>query len=387
MLTCECNLFRIPQGSLLSKQYLCQSKTKRMIRTPENENRIVVGISHGDINGISYEVIIKSCLDQRILELFTPVVYGLSKVASYHRKLLSIPDFSFQVIHRADQATIKRSNLVNLHDKDVKIELGESTETAGELSLLSLNTAIEDLKKGVIDVLVTAPVNKNNVQSVCKEPFTGHTEYLANKLGAREHLMFMVGPQLRIGLVTGHIPLEKVAETITTELILKKLALMDASLKKDFAIRRPKIAVLGLNPHAGDNGLLGNQENDVIIPAIKQAADSDMLVYGPFPADGFFAARQYSQFDGVLAMYHDQGLIAFKTLSFENGVNFTAGLPYVRTSPDHGTAYNIAGKDQASADSMRAAIYLACDIFNNRLMWNEINKNPLAIGKMEKENQ
>lgn len=357
-----------------------------MIRTPENENRIVVGISHGDINSISYEVIIKSCLDQRILELFTPVVYGLSKVASYHRKLLNIPDFSFNIIHRADQANFKRSNLINMHDKEVRIDLGESTATAGEQALLSLNMAIEDLKKGSIDVLVTAPVNKNNIQSVSSEPFTGHTGYLASKLGNAEPLMLMVSNQLRIGLVTGHIPLGEVSQAITVDIILQKIAAMELSLKKDFAIRKPKIAVLGLNPHASDNGLLGTQEQDFIIPAIQKACSTGSLVFGPFPADGFFAAKQYEGFDGVLAMYHDQGLIPFKTLAFENGVNFTAGLPFVRTSPDHGTAYDIAGQDKASAESMRAAIYLACDIFNNRLMWNEINKNPLAIGKMEKEN-
>ncbi|MBK7175431.1 MAG: 4-hydroxythreonine-4-phosphate dehydrogenase PdxA [Bacteroidales bacterium] len=357
-----------------------------MIRTPENENRIVVGISHGDINSISYEVIIKSCLDQRILELFTPVVYGLSKVASYHRKLLNIPDFSFNVIHRADQANIKRPNLLNMHDKDVKIDLGESTPIAGELALLSLNMAIEDLKKGAIDVLVTAPVNKNNIQSVSNEPFTGHTGYLAQKMGANEPLMLMVSNNLRIGLVTGHIPLSEVTQAISTELILKKIALMEASLIKDFAIRKPRIAILGLNPHAGDQGLLGTQEQDILQPAINKAINSGSLVFGPYPADGFFAAHQYKEFDGVLAMYHDQGLIPFKTLAFENGVNYTAGLPFIRTSPDHGTAYDIAGKDKASADSMRAAIYLACDIFNNRLMWDEITKNPLAIGKMEKEN-
>ena len=357
-----------------------------MIRTPENENRIVVGISHGDINSISYEVIIKTCLDLRILELFIPVVYGSSKVASFHRKLLNIPDFSFHVIQRADQASPKRPNLLNLHDKEVKIELGESTEIAGELALLSLDSALEDLKKGAIDVLVTAPVNKNNIQSVRKEPFTGHTEYLAKKFGCTEYLMLMVSDSLRIGMVTGHIPLSEVPQAITADLILKKLRVMEASLQKDFAIRKPRIAVLGLNPHAGDNGLLGSQEKEIIIPAIEKANNQGILAFGPFPADGFFASHNYREFDGILAMYHDQGLIPFKTLAFENGVNFTAGLPFVRTSPDHGTAYDIAGKDIALSDSMRAAIYLACDIYNNRLMWNEITKNPLAFGKMEKEN-
>jgi len=357
-----------------------------MIKISDTENRIVVGISHGDINGISYEVIIKSCLDQRILELFTPLVYGLSKVASYHRKLLNIPDFSFNVIHRSDQLNIKRPNLLNLHDREVKIDLGESTLLAGELALLSLNAAIQDLKKGVIDVLVTAPLNKANVQSVSNEPFTGHTDYLASKLGASDPLMLLVSNSLRVGLVTGHIPISSVAQSISTELILKKLSIMENSLRKDFAIRKSRIAVLGLNPHAGDNGLLGTQEQDIIQPAINKAKNEGMLVFGPFPADGFFASRQFNEFDGILAMYHDQGLIPFKTLAFESGVNFTAGLPYVRTSPDHGTAYDIAGKDQATPESMRAAIYLACDIFNNRRMWEEITRNPLAIEKMEKDN-
>jgi 4-hydroxythreonine-4-phosphate dehydrogenase len=357
-----------------------------MIRTPENDTRIVVGISHGDINSISYEVIIKSCLDLRILELLTPVVYGSTKVASYHRKLLNISDFSFNVIQRADQANPKRPNLVNINDKEIKIDLGESTAAAGELALQSLDAAIEDLKKGNIDVLVTAPVNKNNIQSVSKEPFTGHTGYLADKFGTTEYLMLMVSDSLRIGMVTGHIPLEEVTRTITTELILKKLRIMEQSLQTDFRIRKPRIAVLGLNPHAGDNGLLGKQEQEIIIPAIQKASGQGMLVFGPYPADGFFASHLYKEFDGVLAMYHDQGLIPFKTLAFENGVNYTAGLPYVRTSPDHGTAYDIAGKDVASPDSMRAAMFLACDIFNNRMLYSEISKNPLATGKMEKEN-
>ena len=357
-----------------------------MIRTPENENRIVVGISHGDINSISYEVIIKTCLDLRILDLFIPVVYGSSKAASFHRKLLNIPDFSFNIIHRAEQASPKRPNLLNIYDKDLKIDLGESTEIAGELALLSIDAAVEDLKKGAIDVLVTAPVNKNNIQSVSSAPFTGHTEYLAGKFGVTDFLMLMVSDSLRIGMVTGHMPLNDVPQAITAELILKKLRIMETSLKQDFAIRKPRIAVLGLNPHAGDNGLLGNQEKDIILPAIEKANNQGMLAFGPFAADGFFASHHYREFDGILSMYHDQGLIPFKTLAFENGVNFTAGLPYVRTSPDHGTAYDIAGKDLALPDSMRAAIYVACDIYNNRLMWNEINKNPLAIGKMEKEN-
>jgi 4-hydroxythreonine-4-phosphate dehydrogenase len=356
-----------------------------MIRTPENEIRIVAGITQGDINSISYEVIIKTCFDQRITELFVPVVYGTSRAASFHRKALNIPDFSFNVIRSADQASPRKANLINLSDKDVKIDPGESTVAAGEMALLALDTAIDDLKKGAIDVLVTAPLNKHNVQEALKAPFSGHTSYLAAKLGAKNHLMLMVGENLRIGLVTEHIPLEKVASEVNSQLIISKLRVLEESLKKDFNIRKPRIAVLGLNPHAGDGGILGKEEQDVILPALQEVQKKGMLAYGPYAADGFFASQAYKQFDAVLAMYHDQGLIPFKTLNFDNGVNFTAGLPYVRTSPAHGTAYDIVGKDQASPDSMREAVFLACEIFRNREMWTELNKNPLPFSKKEKE--
>lgn len=356
-----------------------------MIRTSENENRIAVGITHGDINSISYEVIIKTCLDQRITELYTPIVYGTSKAASYHRKMLNIPDFSFNLIRSADQASTKKANLINLTDKEIKIDLGESTVVAGEMALLAIDSAVEDLKKGLIDVLVTAPVNKHNVQEAAQKPFTGHTGYLAEKFGITSYLMLMVGENLRIGVATEHIPIDQVAKTITTALISDKILILEESLRKDFNIRKPRIAILGLNPHAGDGGLIGNQEQEIITPAIQAAQQKGFLVYGPYPADGFFASSGYKQFDAVLAMYHDQGLIPFKTLNFEDGVNYTAGLPYVRTSPAHGTAFDIAGKDQASADSMRAATYLACEIFKNRSLWVELNKNPLAFSKKEKE--
>lgn len=357
-----------------------------MLKTSDNEFRIVVGITQGDINGIGYEVIIKSCLDQRILDLFVPVVYGSSKAASYHRKTLNIPDFSFNVIRHADQASPKRPNLVNLHDKEIKIEMGISSTLAGEQSIVAINAAVEDLRKGHIDVLVTAPINKKNVEEAGVPNFSGHTGYLASMLGVDDYLMLMVSSQLKIGVATGHIPLNEVASAISEELILKKLTLMEASLRQDFAIRKPRIAVLGLNPHAGDAGLLGKEEQNTIIPAIAKVAAHGMIVSGPFAADGFFASMQYRHFDGILAMYHDQGLIPFKTLSFDEGVNYTAGLPFVRTSPVHGTAYDIAGKDIASADSMRAAIYLACDIYKNRREWEELNKNPLGISVFEKEN-
>lgn len=356
-----------------------------MIRISENESRIAVGITHGDINSISYEVIIKACSDQRLTELCTPIVYGTSKAASYHRKMVNIPDFSFNIVRSADQASPKKANLINLTEKEIRIDTGESTPAAGEMALLSLNAAVDDLKKNHIDVLVTAPVNKHNVQQSLGHHFSGHTAWLAEKFNVENYLMLMVGGQLRIGLATEHIPLEQVANTITAELIMEKIVIMHDSLRRDFGVRKPRIAVLGLNPHAGDEGLLGSQETDIIIPAINQAKAKGMLVYGPYAADGFFASAACKEFDAVLAMYHDQGLIPFKTLNFENGVNYTAGLPYVRTSPAHGTAYDIAGKDVASPDSMRAAIYLACDIFRQRQEWDEINKNPLAFSKKEKE--
>lgn len=355
-----------------------------MIRTHDNENRIVVGITHGDMNGIGYEVIIKALLDPRLFELFTPVVYGSSKVASYHRKGLNINDFSFNLIKKADQANPKRPNIINVHDKDIKIDLGLSTPEAGELSLLALEAAVEDLKTKQIDVLVTAPINKKNIQSDSFH-FSGHTEYLAEKFGVSDFLMLMVSDQTRIGVVTGHIPLNEVSKMITEDLILHKLKIMNESLKKDFGIRKPRIAVLGLNPHAGDEGLIGIEEKTVITPAVEKAFTSGILAFGPFPADGFFGSDNYTKFDGILAMYHDQGLIPFKTIAFESGVNFTAGLPVVRTSPAHGTAYDIAGKDMASPDSLRAAMYLACDIFNNRMMHDELNSNPLLLSKFEAE--
>jgi 4-hydroxythreonine-4-phosphate dehydrogenase len=360
------------------------AKLHRMIRTHDNENRIVVGITHGDINGIGYEVIIKALLDPRLFELFAPVVYGSSKVASYHRKNLNINDFSFNLIKKADQANPKRPNIINVHDKDVKIDLGISTPEAGELSLLALEAAVEDLKNKQIDVLVTAPINKKNIQSE-NFHFAGHTEYLAEKFGVNDFLMLMVSNQVRIGVVTGHIPLGEVPNVITVDLILQKLRIMNESLKIDFGIRKPRIAVLGLNPHAGDDGILGTEEKTVITPAIEKAFTDGILAFGPFPADGFFGSDNYTKFDGILAMYHDQGLIPFKTICFESGVNFTAGLPIVRTSPAHGTAYDIAGKDIASPDSLRAAMYLACDIFNHRMMHDELNANPLVISKFEAE--
>jgi 4-hydroxythreonine-4-phosphate dehydrogenase len=338
--------------------------------------KVKVGITHGDLNGISYEVIMKTFLDQRIMEDITPIVYGCSKVASYHRKTLNINDFNFNPIKNASLAVPRRANIVNLTQEEVKIDLGKSTPIAGELAYQALEAAVNDLMSNHIDAVVTAPINKKNIQSAHFN-FPGHTEYFATRFGQSDYLMLMVLDNFRVGVITGHMPLHDVPAALSEELILKKIGIMHNSLVKDFAIRKPKIALLGLNPHSGDDGLLGNEEKDIIIPAIEKAKEQNFLVFGPYPADGFFGSESYLKFDGILAMYHDQGMIPFKVLSFDRGVNFTAGLPYVRTSPAHGTAYDIAGKNEASPDSFREAVYLAVDILRNRREFEELQSNPL----------
>lgn len=339
-------------------------------------DKIVVGISHGDINGISYEVIIKSLMDSRIFDFCIPVVYGSAKVAAYHRKALNIANFSFNNIKSADEANVKRANIINCLDDNVRVELGKSTAIAGESSLISLENAVKDLKEGKIDVLVTAPINKDNIQSD-KFNFPGHTEYLTKESNSKDSLMLMVSENLKVGVVTTHLPINQVSEAITEEAILEKLRIMNKSLIEDFRVRKPKIAVLGLNPHAGDNGLLGKEEIDVIIPALKKANDDGILALGPYPADGFFGSDNFKKFDAVLAMYHDQGLVPFKALAFDSGVNYTAGLDFIRTSPGHGTAFELAGLGKASEVAFRNAIYLACDVFRSRKEHKEISKDPL----------
>lgn len=343
---------------------------------------IVAGISQGDINGIGYEVIIKALMDNTINDICTPVVYGSPKVAAYHRKALDISNFSFNNIRSAEEANPKKANMINCLDDNVRVELGKSSQQGGEAAFASLERAVEDLKNGKIDVLVTAPIDKKNIQSETFN-FKGHTEYLKSKAGMDEVLMFMIGESLKIGIATGHVPLSRVPELITVDLILRKLRLMNQSLILDFGIRKPRIAVLGLNPHAGDNSLLGAEEVEIIIPALQQAVKEGILAFGPFPSDGFFGAGSFSKFDGILAMYHDQGLAPFKALSFDTGVNFTAGLPFIRTSPVHGTAFQIAGKGEASENSFRQAVYLACDIFRNRQIYSEITRNPLKHHDIE----
>lgn len=325
-----------------------------------------IGITHGDLNGIGYEVIIKSLIDNKMMEICTPIVYGLSKVATFHRKMLEIQDFSFQFIKNVDQASLKKPNLINLYDEEVKVDIGTSTKTAGQMAERALYAAGRDLKNKNIDAIVTAPVNKENIQSD-KYVFPGQTEFFEHYFGgtANPAIMMMVHENLRIGFVTNHEPLEKVNNLITKDLIYKKLKILNQSLKQDFKIANPTIAVLALNPHASDNNVIGTEEKEQISPAIELAFQDRINAFGPFPADNFFSTRQYRKFDAVLAMYHDQGMIPFKLITDE-GVNFTAGLPIVHTAPTHGTAYDIAGKNVADGQSMRNAIYLAIDILRNR---------------------
>jgi 4-hydroxythreonine-4-phosphate dehydrogenase len=355
-----------------------------MNQIPEKEQRIRVGITHGDINGIGYEIIIKTFQDQRLMESYTMIVYGSSKVASYHRKTLNINDFNFNLVKKADLAHPRRPNIVNIVEDEIKIDLGKSTPIAGELALLSLEMAISDLMNHNIDLIVTAPINKQNIQS-SGFTFPGHTEYLAQKAGVSDYLMLMVSNTVRIGVITGHISLDKVTSSLTEDLVMHKINIMNHSLIRDFGIQKPRIAVLALNPHAGDNGLIGNEDNTILKPAIEKAYQQQTLVFGPYPADGFFGSGTFHHFDGILAVYHDQGMIPFKLLSFDEGVNFTAGLPFVRTSPAHGTAYDLAGKNEASPEAFRNAVYLGCTIYNNRLAYDELQANAMNPKPVEPE--
>jgi len=343
---------------------------------------IIAGITHGDINGIGYEVIIKALTEPAIMDLCVPVVYGSPKVAAYHRKVLNIANFSFNNIRSVEEAHPRKANLVNCLGDEVRVELGKSTPEGGHSSLAALEAATADLMKHKIDVLITGPIDKHNIQSD-KFHFTGHTDYLKSKLSAPDVLMFMLCESMKIGFATDHIPLKDVAGAITIPVLMHKLKLMNRSLLQDFAIRGPRIAVLSLNPHAGDNGLLGMEEKDIIIPAIAKANEEGIFAFGPYSSDGFFGSGAFTRFDAVLAMYHDQGLGAFKVIAFDTGVNFTAGLPVIRTSPVHGTAFDIAGRNEASGNSMRQAIYTACDIFRNREMYDELMRNPLQPQKIE----
>jgi 4-hydroxythreonine-4-phosphate dehydrogenase len=340
--------------------------------------KIRLGISVGDINGIGLEVIMKTFSDSRILDLCTPIVYASSKYAIAYQRAMDMKNFSFNFVRPSAKVVSNKANLINCWTEEVPLSLGQETQEAGKYALKSLNAAVKALKNNEVDALVTAPINKHNIQSD-EFKFPGHTEFLANEFEGGDPLMFMVAGSLRIGVVTGHIPIADVASTISEAKISNKINQIYHSLKQDFNIRNPKIAVLGLNPHSGDKGVIGKEDEELIRPSVQKAFESGKLVYGPYAADGFFASDTFTQFDAVLAMYHDQGLIPFKTLSFNRGVNYTAGLSIVRTSPDHGTAYDLAGKNQAQESSFREAVYAACMLYKNRTEFTQLTENRLSI--------
>jgi 4-hydroxythreonine-4-phosphate dehydrogenase len=342
-----------------------------------SEQRLRVAITSGDPHGIGLETIIKVFSNPMMAESCTPVIYAHPEAIKAHRKIAGTEEFNYNTVASADQAIARKVNLVNIWpDFKETIEFGKPSKDAGLFAFKSLEAAVNDLAANKVDVLVTAPINKDTIQNKDFN-FPGHTEYLAKFAGTDKVLMFLVSDMLKVGIVTGHVPLKDVAQHITKDRIIEKLKMMHESLVKDFGVSSPRIAVLGLNPHAGDNGLLGNEEKEIIIPAVREASDKGMLAFGPYGADGFFGSGTYKQFDAVLAMYHDQGLTPFKALAFDQGVNFTAGLPVVRTSPDHGTSYDIAGKGIADESSLRAAIYTACDIYMKRKEYREYASNPL----------
>ncbi len=339
-------------------------------------NKIRIGISIGDINGIGLEVILKTLAHPQILNLCTPIIYGSSKIVSYHKNVVGLDSFQFNVATSGDRIRKDKINVVNCWTDDVNITLGKLSDSSGKYAKISLEQAVIDLKNRYFDALVTAPINKK-AMNLANFNFVGHTEYLANEFGAKESLMLMVNDSLRIGLATNHLAIRDIPSAITKELVRTKLQLLNDSLKIDFNIERPTIALLGLNPHASDEGVIGDEEENIIRPVIIEAKKKGILAMGPYPADGFFGSMQYTKFDGILAMYHDQGLIPFKALSFGSGVNYTAGLEIVRTSPDHGTAYELAGNNVADPSSFRKALFLAVDIAKNRKLYKDLTANPM----------
>jgi len=358
------------------------NKVKEVYKDQPSRKPVRVGISIGDVNGIGPEVIMKALNDSRLLLDCTPIIYGSSKVFTFHKKALNVKEFNFLSSDSVDGAKNKKINVVNIWKDEIKFDLGKATSEGGRLAFESLEAATQDLASGKIDVLVTAPISKDAMNKSGFK-FPGHTEYLADMSGQEEALMLMVAPSLRVGLVTSHIPLKDVPSTLSADKVYDKIKAFASSLSKDFGIRRPKIAVFGVNPHAGESGKMGTEELESIIPGIERAKNEGIITFGPFPADGFFGSSARNNYDGVLAMYHDQGLAAFKALSFDEGVNFTAGLPIIRTSPDHGTAYDIVNQDKASGASMRNAIYMAIDVFWNHQMEKEITANPLESQKRD----
>ncbi len=346
-------------------------------------NKIRIGITQGDINGVGYEVILKTFANPTMFELCTPIIYGSPKVAAYHRKAFELPT-NFSIVNSASDAQEGRLSIVNCSNDEVKVEFAKADPESGKAALAALEKAVQEYKEGLIDVIVTAPINKHTIQSE-EFSFPGHTEYIEEKLGeSQKALMILMKGDFRVALVTGHMPVSQIASHITKEAITEKIAIFHESLKRDFGISSPRIAVLSLNPHAGDSGLLGKEEEEVIAPAMQEMIEKGIQCFGPYPADGFMGSDNYTHFDGILAMYHDQGLAPFKALAMDEGVNFTAGLPVVRTSPAHGTAYDIAGKGVATEDSFRQAVYVAIDVYRNRCRDKYARRNPLRKQYYEK---
>ena len=349
----------------------------------EDNRKIRVGITHGDINGVGYEVILKTFSDPTMFELCTPIIYGSPKVAAYHRKAMDIQT-NFSIVNSADEAQDDRLNILNCTADEVKVELSKPTTESGKAALDALEKALKDYQEGLIDVIVTAPINKHTIQSETFQ-FPGHTEYIEQRAGnGRKALMILMKGDFRVALVTGHMPVKEISAHLTKELIMDKMSIFHRSLKQDFGIDNPRIAVFALNPHAGEEGLLGSEEKEVIIPAMEEMIAKGVQCFGPYAADGFMGSGNFTHFDGILAMYHDQGLAPFKALAMDEGVNFTAGLPIIRTSPAHGTAYDIAGQGIASESSFRQAVYTAIDVYRNRQIEKEIHAHPLRKQYYEK---
>lgn len=348
-------------------------------------SKIKIGITQGDINGVSYEVIIKTLSDARMLNNMIPIIYGSPKVFSYYKKALN-SNINTVTINTVEDAKTKNIYIINCNSEDIRVEIGKSTEMAGLASYQALEKACADLSDGKIDILVTGSINKKNIQEAGFS-FPGHTEYLAKQFNTDRHLMLFVNDIIKIGVVTGHIPTRQISDAITKDLILEKINIFNNCLKNDFLIQKPRIAVLSLNPHAGEDGVIGDEETNEIIPSLNIAKEQGILAFGPYSADGFFGSAEFKKFDGVLAMYHDQGLIPFKLLAFENGVNYTAGLSVIRTSPAHGTAYDIAGKDVADEQSFRNAIYMAMKIYENRKFQENLDANKINLEELEDVNE
>lgn len=349
----------------------------------QQNKKLKIGITIGDINGIGPELVIKAFSDARMKEVCIPILYGSSRVLNIYRKILKISKFNYTVVKNPNQAQAKRLNIIECIPNVERVDIGKASEFGGKAAFMAIKRAVEDAQHKELDALVTLPVDKASFQQHDKE-FKGHTELLAKAFGVEENLMMMISEEMRIGLVTNHLPVRDVSRNLTSTRIVHKVKIMNECLKKDFSIQRPQIAILGLNPHAGDHGLIGKEDQEIISPAVAELREAGILATGPYPADGFFGSLNYRKFDGVMAMYHDQGLVPFKLISGYHGVNYTAGMPFIRTSPDHGVAYDIAGKDLADPVSFRHSLYMAVDTYYKRMENIELEKGALKINETAK---